>query len=717
MSTARNPPAPSRITLRGSLITLGVLLVVINIGSAAWDLYSDRRQTVSRAQLEFSNLSGLLAEHTATLLEAVDLVLRDVVREPGAAKNPALASLLSEQTSHIPQVAAFLVIDAGGRVIARTNEAPTIDTDITERPYFTAHRDGRVTGLFFSAPYQSMREGKWRFAVSRRLEATGGRFDGVVVAVMEIESFDNLYRAIDPGGGRFITLRSQDGTIITRVPDPMASRGRQFDNPDINPGIRREGRFTGWTTSPILNESVFLAASAVRGFPLQVLSGSTEHSVFAPWRREASRIATRTLLTSGATLALIALAAWGLTRRERALQRSERRFRAMIERSSDVELLLDPIASRIIYASPSVERVLGYTPEEALRLPMYGMHPEDFSRGRALLAELALEPCKTMTLEHRVTHRDGTLRWAESTLTNMLSEPDVRAVVMNLRDITERRLAQAEQGRLEQRLRQGEKMEAGGRLAGGIAHDFNNILGGILGYAELLTEQAPEGSPLRRYARNVLTAANRARGLVDQILAYSRSQRVQRAPIDLGRIVAETLELVRGSLPAGMQLQVQGPSTPLFVMGDATQLHQVLMNLCTNALQAMSGGGTLRVSLESADARVERVLSHGNLQPGSYVQLTREDRGPGMDEATIARIFEPFFTTKEIGKGTGLGLSLVYGIVTDSGGGIDVASTPGRGSTFAIYLPRVDAATDAAEEQHAPVPRGKGERVLVVDDE
>jgi signal transduction histidine kinase/CheY-like chemotaxis protein len=602
MSAAANTPAGSRITLRGALIALGVLLVGINVGSAVWDARTDRARTELRAQRDFSNLTSLLAEQSATLLEAVDLVLRDVARDGSSARGAALTQRLSDEIVHIQQVAAVLVLDAGGHVIARTNEAPSIDTGVGERLYFTAHRDGRTEGLFFSEPYQTVRDGRWRFAMSRRLDATDGRFVGVVVAAMDIESFDRLYGTIDLGDGGFITLRAQNGTVITRVPDPASSRGRDFANPDIDAGVRREGRFTGWTTSPILNERVLLAVSSVRGFPIHVLSGATERSVLAPWHNEASRIAVRTLLTSAAMLALITLAAWGLARREQALQR-------------------------------------------------------------------------------------------------------------------ERKLADAERGRLEQRLRQAEKMEAIGRLAGGIAHDFNNILGGILGYAEMLFEQTAEGSPLKRYARNVLTAANRARGLVDQILAYSRTQRGKRVPVDFGRIAAETLELVRGSLRPGVQLEAKLPATPLLVVGDPTQLHQILMNLCTNAIQAMGEDGTLRVVLEAVDAGAERAVAHGTLQPGAYVRLTVGDTGPGMDEATIARIFEPFFTTKEVGKGTGLGLSLVYGIVTDSGGAIDVASAVDRGSSFTIYLPRVDTAVEVADENQGPVPRGNGERVLVVDDE
>ena len=223
-------------------------------------------------------------------------------------------------------------------------------------------------------------------------------------------------------------------------------------------------------------------------------------------------------------------------------------------------------------------------------------------------------------------------------------------------------------------------MEAVGRLAGGIAHDFYNILGGILGYAEMLAENAPAGSPLKRYAENVLTGANRASGLVEQILSYSRSQRGKRVPVDLGRAVAETLELVRGSLPAAVRLGAELPKAPLYVIGDQTQLHQITMNLCTNAIQAMPGGGTLRVQLRDADVAVEQTLAHTTLRAGAYACLTVEDSGSGMDAATLERIFEPFFTTKEVGKGTGLGLALVYGIVTDSAGAFDVTSVPGSGS-------------------------------------
>src|SRR6202011_857589 len=182
----------------------------------------------------------------------------------------------------------------------------------------------------------------------------------------------------------------------------------------------------------------------------------------------------------------------------------------------------------------------------------------------------------------------------------------------------------------------------------------------------------------------------------------SRSQLGKRAPVDVAHVVTETLELLRGSLPAAIHLESSAPELPLVVIGDVTQLHQVVMNLCSNAIQAMNGAGTLRVALEAIDVPAERALSHGTLRAGRYARLTVADSGSGMDEATLSRIFEPFFTTKEIGRGTGLGLSLVYAIVTDAGGAIDVRSAPAQGSTFTIYVTRATAALVTADEAAAP---------------
>jgi PAS domain S-box-containing protein len=719
MPAGRLRGALSSISLTRSLIGLGALLVAINVGSAIWDIRADRARIEQRSQRDYSNLTRLLAEQTAASLEAVDFMLRDAVRDGSAAKAAAMLERMPEELAMIPQLAALVVLDRKGELLAQTSPLPTIDPDLSRLPLFAAHRNASTAGVMVSDPFLGGPVGtSWRFVVSRRLGGAGDAFDGVLAAIMEIDRFERLYQTIDVGDGGFITLISLEGMVITRVPDPVRAKGRRFHSDEIAKAIGNAGRFDAWTTSPIVGERVLVSAAAVRGFPLFVATGATERAVLAPWRDQAWFIGLRTLLTSVAVLALIALAAWGLARRERAMERSEKRFRAMIEYSADATILTRPKAGGILYVSPTFERLTGYRLDDVRGKQYFDLlHPDHRERSARQREETLKVPGKVVTQEVRISHKDGSWRWVENTISNLLHEPGIRSVVMNLRDITERKSADAERVRLEQRLRQAEKMEAVGRLAGGIAHDFNNILGGILGYAEMLVESTAEGSPSRRYAQNVLTAANRASGLVEQILSYSRSQRGKRVPVELDRIVAETLELVRGSLSAAIRMESRLPTAPLFVVGDPTQLHQIMMNLCTNAIHAMGERGTLLVTLESADIDADRVFQHTTLHTGRYARLTVEDSGSGMDQATLARLFEPFFTTKEVGKGTGLGLSLVYGIVTDSAGAIDVTSAPGRGSCFAIYLPRVDSPVMAEDDAEAPMVRGNGERVLVVDDE
>ncbi len=411
-------------------------------------------------------------------------------------------------------------------------------------------------------------------------------------------------------------------------------------------------------------------------------------------------------------------------RAEEALRRSEAYLAQAQTLSHTGSFGWNP-ATGEIYWSAETFRIFEYdraiTP--TVELIDQRVHPEDVTDFRQVV-ERASHDGQDFAHEYRLQMPDGRVKHihvvAHATR-NETGDVDFVGAVMDVtlaKETEDRiRFAQAEREQLQQRLRQAEKMEAVGRLAGGIAHDFNNVLAGVFAYGEMLFEETPEDSPLKRYAKNVLTAATRGRALVEQILAFSRSQLGKRVPVDVTHVVAETLELLRGSLPANIRLESSAPALPLIVIGDATQLHQVAMNVCSNAIQAMSETGTLRVALEAADLSAERALSHGTLGPGRYVRLTIQDSGSGMDQATLARIFEPFFTTKEIGRGTGLGLSLVYAIVTDAGGAIDVRSALEQGSTFTIYLARAEDALAAAGEAAAPPPRGNGERVLLVEDE
>jgi signal transduction histidine kinase/CheY-like chemotaxis protein len=279
------------------------------------------------------------------------------------------------------------------------------------------------------------------------------------------------------------------------------------------------------------------------------------------------------------------------------------------------------------------------------------------------------------------------------------------------------RVQELERKEMQRQLQQAAKMEAIGRLAGGIAHDFNNILGAILGYGELAQTNLGEDSNVRRQIDQMMQAGARGKGLVDRILAFSRSGMGVRMPLHVQSVVEETLELLAASLPADVRLERKLDAADTAVVGDPTQFHQVAMNLCTNAVQAMAQGGVLTVVLDRVAVGECRILSHGKLQAGRHVRLLVGDTGSGIPPAVLEHMFDPFFTTKRVGDGTGLGLALVHGIVADFGGAIDVATQVGAGTTVTIWLPATGEAPRLMAEPAGELPRGHGETVMIVDDE
>jgi nitrogen-specific signal transduction histidine kinase/ActR/RegA family two-component response regulator len=277
------------------------------------------------------------------------------------------------------------------------------------------------------------------------------------------------------------------------------------------------------------------------------------------------------------------------------------------------------------------------------------------------------------------------------------------------RDITERK-------RLEERILQAQKMESIGNLAGGIAHDFNNILSAVMGYTELALNAAEKDTALYSYLEEVFHAGDRARGLVRQILTFSRQTEHERKPMQVKLIAKEALKFLRASLPATIEIRQDIQSDSL-VMADPTQIHQVFMNLCTNAEHAMrEKGGVLAVKLTDVEFDEDSAGDHPGLKPGKFLELKVSDSGHGISPNLLDRIFDPFFTTKEKGEGTGMGLAVVHGIVGSHGGTIAASSEPGRGSAFTVYLPVIEKRMEPQTMEERPIPTGT-ERILFVDDE
>jgi len=286
-------------------------------------------------------------------------------------------------------------------------------------------------------------------------------------------------------------------------------------------------------------------------------------------------------------------------------------------------------------------------------------------------------------------------------------------------DIAERERSAIERANLEEKLRQAQKMEAIGTLAGGIAHDFNNILAGILGFAELGVEEAADPRFSELHFKEILKAVQRARDLVRQILAFSRHREQDRKAIHLDETVQEALRLLRATIPATIEIVTDlKPGTPS-VLADSSQVHQIVTNLVTNGWHAIGDNTAGKITVELTEFQVDEdfSLTHPDLRPARYLRLSISDTGHGIPSETLARIFEPFFTTKAPGSGTGLGLSVVHGLMKSFDGAITVYSEPGRGTTFHLYFPALEfGATDAQPEERTE-PRGRGERILFVDDE
>ena len=403
-------------------------------------------------------------------------------------------------------------------------------------------------------------------------------------------------------------------------------------------------------------------------------------------------------------------------RAEEALRANEARHGKMIANIGDVIAIIDQ-DEILRYMSPNFEHWFGWKPEEVVGFSTWeNVHPEDLDFAQKFIGALLQEPAATGTAECRYRCKDGGYKWIEFTGVNLLHDPDIRGVLGNYRDITERKRAEEEHEKLQAQLLQAQKMESVGRLAGGVAHDFNNMLGVIMGHADIALEQIDPEAPLHDDLQEIQKAALRSADLTRQLLAFARKQPVSPSILDLNQTVSGVLMMLQRLIGEDIELAWK-PAPALWpVKMDPSQVDQILANLAVNARDAIGGVGHLTIQTENTVFDESYCRLHDGFAAGDYVLLAVSDTGAGMDKETLEHVFEPFFTTKEVGKGTGLGLAMVYGAVKQNQGFINVYSEPGRGTTFKIYLPRTEAV--AAMAAQAPRKPDHGtETVLLAEDE
>ena len=399
-------------------------------------------------------------------------------------------------------------------------------------------------------------------------------------------------------------------------------------------------------------------------------------------------------------------------RAEEALRESEERYRRIVEASSDAFLLRS--GGIIIYANRAALKLFRANHPGELIGKRYldVVHPDDRALSAERVKKTTDENWIAAPREHRVLALDGQVVHVESTGVPVKYRGETQIFGV-FRDITERKRADQEKEKLEGQLRQAQKMEAIGTLAGGIAHDFNNILSVIIGNAEMLEFKNAVGDSSRDGMNQILFASQRAKKLVHQILAFSRHGKQEKILLDPKPIVKETLEFLRASLPASIQLHHYMDPDSGTIMADPTQMQQVLMNLCTNAGHAMEkNGGILQIEMVNTSVTEEDARFDPEVEPGSYVKITVSDTGHGMEPAVLQRIFDPYFTTKDPDKGTGLGLSVVHGIVKSHGGMVKVNSEVGQGTTFTILLPRAMGFEKPEDKPMSPIVHGNREDTL-----
>ena len=513
--------------------------------------------------------------------------------------------------------------------------------------------------------------------------------------------------AVEPGG--VFRVVSVNKTYLTAV----RAAGFQVKESDLVGHTMQEVNESVYRFPPEYNRAKherFLTVVASR----QVLAYDDVHET--PVGRSFGETVLTPLLDAAGTCTSVLYCSRDVTEQRRAaeaLALSEENYRTLFEHASDA-IFLCAADGRLLDVNRHTVQLTGFSREELLsRNLLEVISAEDHNYLGHCLHELVREGTRFSV--YRFCRKDGTVFPGE---TNTKLLPDGRLLAM-VRDITERKVAEEQRAKLEMELRQAQKIQAIGTLAGGIAHDFNNILAAILGNAQLLKMTLAPAHEGHVNVSQILVASHRAKDLVQQILLFSRQREQSRQMLKLEPLLKEAIKLISVSLPPAVEFILTVPPDLPAILADPTQIHQVVVNLCTNALHAMRAqGGKLEVALSVVSLPEEYSQSKPNLPSGRYVCLTVADTGHGMNAETIERMYEPFFTTKPVGEGTGLGLAVVHGIVQSNDGAISVNSQPGKGTQFKLYFPARDIRPGTALPWPASeIKAGHGEHIVFVDDE
>jgi signal transduction histidine kinase len=664
-----------------------------------FQMRQDRMAALTTATATADRLARVLEAHTRETVSSVGAVLSTTALHLGMMNDAAalqperVRAVLSANVRSLPYLKAITFIGADALVVASTHPRVADNIDASSRDYFHKHAAGE-RGTLIGIATPSLTTPHLIVPITQRVETAGGDFAGVLVAVIDFRYFEAFFKTLSVGERGLVALYSGDNAMIPETP---------FNEARIDSAVRTDRLFgadalasavggTFRAETPLDGIDRIVGIRDVDGLFLGVMVGLSVDEVLAGWRDGTRSHAIVWLAAGCGVVGLTILLLGQMHRRDRvteALRAAGERLcrnEQHLTRAQNVSRMgsweLDPISGQLIW-SPMMYRIFGqpksFRPTIGGLFDIVGPKARD---GLQAVLDRAISGVVPSALEFDVTRPDGQTRRCRCKCEPVISTGNKTvAIVGTLQDVTEQRRAEAERLDLERQLQQALKMEALGTLAGGIAHDLNNALVPVLGLTECVMESLPAGGAERADLELVIDGATRARDLVRQILAFSRKEAPEREPVDIAKVVDIGWELLLRALPFGVRMERRCAAGAL-VLADHSQIDQVIVNLVTNAVQAIGvGPGTVTVS----------VTAQRDTAPGT-ARLTVEDTGPGMDETTRSRVFEPFFTTKPVGEGTGLGLAVVHGIVTSHGGSIECRNRLGGGTVFDVFLPLFETA-------------------------
>jgi len=695
------------------------------------------------ARADAARIVDLLHEQAERVIDLDELLLAQISDRIAVLSGPEIAAherelqgFLETVIERVDGVSGAFIADAGGvvRVLtlrdpALANIYPPSPAQVRDQFFFQAARDG--VPMILRGPFVEPLTGRIFLRLARRLGNSDGTFRGVAVLTISPRSLEEFWKSIiSPGNA--VSLAAEDGTILVRFPEI------DLHNQDSNPRysaklisrLRTSDAGMVDTVSVIDGIARISAYRKLRDYPVHVVYGVDKRNVLGDWYATTAAFGALAAAAAGALL-LTALAVIRRARGEaEALERAERSAVAIRREQQFSELLTESSADGIVGIdrefrcsvwNRAMEGLSNVPRESVLGRNIFELTPDLLGTPAEAAWRAALEGSRSSlhgrSFKFGKSDRNG--RYDVDFAPLYSPDRSVVGALAFVRDITERY-------RMEEQLRQSQKMEAVGQLTGGIAHDFNNLLTIVLGNLDRLTARlnARNGGPIDAEAQQLAGAACRAaeRGalLTRRLLAFSRRQPLEPVPLDPNKLVAGMSEMLRRTLGEGIAVETILAGGVWRMLADPNQLENAILNLAVNARDAMPRGGKLTIETANAFLDDEYARQHEDVAAGQHVMIAVSDTGAGMTKEVADKAFEPFFTTKEVGQGTGLGLSQVYGFVRQSGGHVKIYTEPGEGTTVKIYLPRLISEETVRETPAAiepPAPPARGELILVVEDD